>query len=343
MLAHSPPFVAFLTPQLFPGPAPGKRFFDPLPKKILRFRTRKAWPAAQQYLSRARAFRLRAGERGRGRVCCDLRPGRWRWLWPWLPVLLPLVVGRPCLVRWLLSGLPAGGSRLLFPLFLCLLAACAAPWACMSASHRPRPHRPQPPRRQSAAHGSGSHHATPGPICRRRLPLICRPSCPGSCPGSCRPPFCRRSCPAARRRVLCARSGILIAWIYTPPIIPQTQHFPQKITPEICAKKLPQSPPKGGRGNGFGPIDGPKKCRYHSSQAKATRPRPPDPPPGTVQRGPSERADTAHGLGHPPKCPSERSGAARKGAGANRRRSNATVTVTAGTTGGSKKGPGRCA
>ncbi|MFQ9429027.1 MAG: hypothetical protein ACLR1M_10775 [Oscillospiraceae bacterium] len=48
-------------PQLFPGPAPGKRFFDPLPKKILRFRTRKAWPAAQQYLSRARAFRFRAG------------------------------------------------------------------------------------------------------------------------------------------------------------------------------------------------------------------------------------------------------------------------------------------
>lgn len=342
MLAHSPPFVAFLTPQLFPGPAPGKRFFDPLPKKILRFRTRKAWPASQQYLSRARAFRLRAGGRGCGRVCCNLRPGRWRWLWPWLPVLLPLVVGRPCLVRWLLSGLPAGGSRLLFPLFplfLCLLAACAAPWACMSAPHRPRPHRPQPPRRQSAAHGSGSHHATPGPICRRCLPLICRPSCPGSCP----PPFCRRSCPAARRRVLCARSGILIAWIYTPPIIPQTQHFPQKIAPEICAKKTSPVPPKGGRGNGFGPIDGPKKCRYHSSQAKATRPRPPDPPPGTVQRGPSERADTAHGLGHPPKCPSERSGAARKGAGANRRRSNATVTVTAGTTGGSKKGPGRCA
>lgn len=268
MLAHSPPFVAFLTPQLFPGPAPGKRFFDPLPKKILRFRTRKAWPASQQYLSRARAFRLRAGGRGRGRVWCDLRPGRWRWLWPWLPVLLPLVVGRPCLVRWLLSCLPAGGSRLLFPLFLCLLAACATPWACMSAPHRPRPHRPQPPRRQSAAHGSSSHHATPGPICRRCLPLICRPSCPGSCP----PPFCRRSCPAARRRVLCARSGILIAWIYTPPIIPQTQHFPQKITPGNLCKKTSPVPPKGGRGNGFGPIDGPEKCRYHPRQAEATRP-----------------------------------------------------------------------
>lgn len=32
------------------------------------------------------------------------------------------------------------------------------------------------------------------------------------------------------------------------------------------------SPPKGGRGNGFGPIDGPKKCRYHPRQAEATRP-----------------------------------------------------------------------
>lgn len=179
----------------------------------------------------------------------------------------------------MLSGLPAGGSRLLFPLFLCLLAACAAPWACMSAPHRPRPHRPQPPRRQSAAHGSGSHHATPGPICRRRLPLICRPSCPGSCP----PPFCRRSCPAARRRVLCARSGILIAWIYTPPIIPQIQHFPQKITPEICAKKLPQSPLKGDGGTVLALLTARKMplsfepSQGHTARRPANRPRPPRP------------------------------------------------------------------
>lgn len=269
------PVCRIFDPQLFPGPAPGKRFFDPLPKKILRFRTRKAWPAAQQYLSRARAFRLRAGGRGRGRVWCDLRPGRLRWCWPWLPVLLPLVVGFPCLVRWLLSGLPAGGSWLLLLPSLCLLAACAAPWACTSAPHRPRPHRPQPPRRQSAAHGSGSHHATPGPICRRRLPLICRPSCPGSCP----PPFCRRSCPAARRRVLCARSGILIAWIYTPPIIPQTQHFPQKITPEICAKKLPQSPLKGDGGTVLALLT----ARKNAAIIRA-KPRPHGPGPRTRRR-----------------------------------------------------------
>ena len=266
-------FLFSLLPQMAPC-----RIFDPLPKKILRFRTRKAWPASQQYLSRARAFRLRAGGRGRGRVWCDLRPGRWRWLWPWLPVLLPLVVGRPCLVRWLLSCLPAGGSRLLFPLFLCLLAACATPWACMSAPHRPRPHRPQPPRRQSAAHGSSSHHATPGPICRRCLPLICRPSCPGSCP----PPFCRRSCPAARRRVLCARSGILIAWIYTPPIIPQTQHFPQKITPEICAKKLPQSPLKGDGGTVLALLTARKNAAIIRGKRRPHGPPPSEPPRATT-------------------------------------------------------------
>lgn len=151
------------------------------------------------------------------------------------------------------APLPAGGLH--------------CPWACMSAPHRPRPHRPQPPRRQSAAHGSGSHHATPGPICR--------PSCPGSCP----PPFCRRSCPAARRRVLCARSGILIAWIYTPPIIPQIQHFPQKITPEICAKKLPQSPLKGDGGTVLALLT----ARKNAAIIRA-KPRPHGPGPRTRRR-----------------------------------------------------------
>lgn len=338
MLAHSPPFVAFLTPQLFPGPAPGKRFFDPLPKKILRFRTRKAWPAAQQYLSRARAFRLRAGGRGRGRVWCDLRPVRWRWRWRWLPVPLPLVVGCPCLVWWLLSGLPAGGSRLLLLRPLCLLAACV-----VLGLHEFAP----PPVPAWAA-------ATTATTCRPRFrltPCHPRPDLPPPSPADL-PPVLPRFLPAAVLPPIMpsrpAEGFMRPVWyldsldIYAPYNPPNTA-FSTKNHPGNLCKKTSPVPPKGGRGNGFGPIDGPKKCRYHSSQAKATRPRPPDPPPGTVQRGPSERADTAHGLGHPPKCPSERSGAARKGAGANRRRSNATVTVTAGTTGGSKKGPGRCA
>lgn len=55
--------VAFLTPPTFPAPAPRKRFFDPLPKKILGFRTRKGRPPRRQYLARAR-FEFRVGLRG---------------------------------------------------------------------------------------------------------------------------------------------------------------------------------------------------------------------------------------------------------------------------------------
>lgn len=54
--------VAFLTPPTFPAPAPRKRFFDPLPKKILGFRTRKRRPPRRQYLARAR-LEFRAGLR----------------------------------------------------------------------------------------------------------------------------------------------------------------------------------------------------------------------------------------------------------------------------------------
>ena len=54
--------VAFLTPPTFPDPAPRKRFFDPLPKKILGFRTRKGRPPRRQYLARAR-LEFRAGLR----------------------------------------------------------------------------------------------------------------------------------------------------------------------------------------------------------------------------------------------------------------------------------------
>jgi hypothetical protein len=46
--------VAFLTPPTFPAPAPRKRFFSPLPTKILGFRTRKGRLPRRQYLARAR-------------------------------------------------------------------------------------------------------------------------------------------------------------------------------------------------------------------------------------------------------------------------------------------------
>ena len=64
-LSKTAPFsfsVAFLTPPTFPAPAPRKRFFDPLPKKILGFRTRKGRPPRRQYLARAR-LEFRAGLR----------------------------------------------------------------------------------------------------------------------------------------------------------------------------------------------------------------------------------------------------------------------------------------
>lgn len=54
--------VAFLTPPTFPAPAPRKRFFDPLPKKILGFGTRKGRLPRRQYLARAR-LEFRAGLR----------------------------------------------------------------------------------------------------------------------------------------------------------------------------------------------------------------------------------------------------------------------------------------
>lgn len=62
-LSKTAPFsfsVAFLTPPTFPAPAPRKRFFDPLPKKILGFRTRKGRLPRRQYLARAR-LEFRAG------------------------------------------------------------------------------------------------------------------------------------------------------------------------------------------------------------------------------------------------------------------------------------------
>lgn len=78
--------VAFLTPPTFPAPAPRKRFFSPLPTKILGFRTRKGRLPRRQYLARARLeFRvgLRVVVSSRARafgISCGLRPaGRWSW------------------------------------------------------------------------------------------------------------------------------------------------------------------------------------------------------------------------------------------------------------------------
>lgn len=88
--------VAFLTPPTFPAPAPRKRFFSPLPTKILGFRTRKGRPPRRQYLARARlefraGLRVVVSSRGAG-VWYLLRPAA---CWP-----VELAEGWP-LWRWM--------------------------------------------------------------------------------------------------------------------------------------------------------------------------------------------------------------------------------------------------
>ena len=76
--------VAFLTPPTFPAPAPRKRFFDPLPKKILGLLNPQRTTAAPP-VPRAGAFRISRGPARRGifagaGVWYLLRPaGLWGW------------------------------------------------------------------------------------------------------------------------------------------------------------------------------------------------------------------------------------------------------------------------
>ena len=115
--------VAFLTPPTFPAPAPRKRFFDPLPKKILGFRTRKGRLPRRQYLARAR-LEFRAGlrvvvssrARAFGISCGLLAGGAVGWL-------ASLSDGWPL---WRMAGL-SGGGWLALALRLC---ACAAWYSC---------------------------------------------------------------------------------------------------------------------------------------------------------------------------------------------------------------------
>ena len=60
--------------------------------------------------------------------------------------------------------------------------------------------------------------------------------------------------------------------LYAPYNPPNTA-FCTENHPRILSKKLPHVPPLGGLGNGFGPIDAAKMCRYHPGQANATAAR----------------------------------------------------------------------
>lgn len=159
--------VAFLTPPTFPAPAPRKRFFDPLPKKILGFRTRKGRPPRRQYLARAR-LEFRAGLRvvvsSRARafgISCGLLA-----CWPvglvdgwplWRRMACAMLRLRACAAWYLCAGL-----RVWYLLRLpdCLRwrmagrpADCrSCPPSCRPSARRAdrRPHRSRPPRPPAA-------------------------------------------------------------------------------------------------------------------------------------------------------------------------------------------------
>lgn len=165
--------VAFLTPPTFPAPAPRKRFFDPLPKKILGFRTRKGRPPRRQYLARAR-LEFRAGLRvvvsSRARafgISCGLLVC---WSGGWL------------------AALSADGSRYAAP------AACAAWYLCAGLrvwylprlpgwrrwrmAGRPADCRSRPPTCRPSAHRADTPPPSEPPdltACRRSADLPLRP------------------------------------------------------------------------------------------------------------------------------------------------------------------------
>lgn len=174
--------VAFLTPPTFPAPAPRKRFFDPLPKKISGFRTRKGRAPRRQYLARAR-LEFRAGLRGvvssRARAfgisCGLLAGGAVGWLASlavdgsrWRCACAPArhgIPARACAFS-ISRACPAGGAVGWLAVLL-TAGAGRRPAGRLPAVPTRRPHwsRPRPP-----AAGGGSAAAT---ACRAGLP-ICR-------------------------------------------------------------------------------------------------------------------------------------------------------------------------
>ena len=177
--------VAFLTPPTFLAPAPRKRFFDPLPKKILGFRTRKGRLPRRQYLARARLVSSRGPARcgifaGAG-VWYLLRPAGWRRWWRagrsgggWLALCRACAPAR--------HGISARACA--FGISCACAVGGAGGWLAVlptaGAGRRPadrlpprrhsdrRPHRSGPPRPPAA--GGGSAAVT---VCRAGL-SICR-------------------------------------------------------------------------------------------------------------------------------------------------------------------------
>ena len=156
--------VAFLTPPTFPAPAPRKRFFDPLPKKILGFRTRKGRLPRRQYLARAR-LEFRAGLRVvvSSRARAFVSPAAcwpvglvdgWS-LWRWMACAALRL--RACAAWYLCAGLrvwyllrPPGWRRWRMAGRPADCRSC--PPSCRPSARRAdrRPHRSRPPRPPAA-------------------------------------------------------------------------------------------------------------------------------------------------------------------------------------------------
>lgn len=168
--------VAFLTPPTFPAPAPRKRFFDPLPKKILGFRTRKGRLPRRQYLARAR-LEFRAGlrvvvssrARAFGISCGLLAGGAVGWLASlavygsrWRCACAPARHGIPAqaCAFGISCARPAGGAGGWLAVLL-TAGAVRRPADRLTDTPTRRPHRSRPTRPPAAGL----------PICRRdRLP-----------------------------------------------------------------------------------------------------------------------------------------------------------------------------
>ena len=191
--------VAFLTPPTFPAPAPRKRFFDPLPKKILGFRTRKGRPPRRQYLARAR-LEFRAGLRvvvsSRARafgISCGLRPaGLWGCRMAGRPVGGWLVLCCACgPARHGISVSLRGPARLVSPA-PARLAALADGWP---SCRLPEPSADLPTVCPPCRHAAPIGAARPD-----RLPPVCRSAAATACRAGL--PICRRAGRSRRRGYL---------------------------------------------------------------------------------------------------------------------------------------------
>ena len=137
------------------------------------------------------------------------------------------------------------------------------------------------------------HASRPPPIWRTGAPpadlppgLLCLRCRSSARPALSAPPRLSRRAAGISFR---ARSGILMACRICPPYDPPMHSILHRKSPrKFVQKNLPTFPPTGELGSVFGPIDGPKKCRYHPRQAEATRPPPSEPPQAARPRRPGK-------------------------------------------------------